>query len=170
MKRLMCAQSLSNARLFLTLWIVACQAFLCPWNFPGKNNWNGLPFPFLGDLPDTGIKSTSPTLHVDSLPARHHGSPNSLLFYFLYCYNTTHASLKGKKKSISSRILKMAQNHAKQFTSLLHQNVLYIYFSLPWNRKHVFLSHITECGIVNTSFYMLYRIYVTFLKTFVLFS
>ena len=48
----MCAQSLSNARLFLTLWIVACQAFLCPWNFPGKNNWNGLPFPSLGDLLD----------------------------------------------------------------------------------------------------------------------
>ena len=94
----MCAQSLSNVQLFLTLWIVACQAFLCPWSFPGKNNWNGLPFPSLGDLPDTGIKSTSPALQVDSLPTRHHGSPNSLLFYFLCCCNTTHASLKKKKK------------------------------------------------------------------------
>ena len=24
---------------------------LCPWNFPGKNNWSGLPFPYSGDLP-----------------------------------------------------------------------------------------------------------------------
>ena len=31
---------------------------LCPWDFPGKNI--GVPFPLPGDLPDPGIKSTSP--------------------------------------------------------------------------------------------------------------
>jgi len=28
---------------------------LCPWDFPGKNYWNALPFPSPGDLPDPGI-------------------------------------------------------------------------------------------------------------------
>ena len=91
----MCAQSLSNVQLFLTLWIVACQAFLCPWNFPGKNNWNGLPFPSLGDLPDTGIKSTSPALQVDSLPARHHLLP------LLLQHNTCISQGKKKKQTVS---------------------------------------------------------------------
>ena len=35
---------------------------LCPWNFPGKNNGVGLPFPSPGDLPDPGIKPASPAL------------------------------------------------------------------------------------------------------------
>ena len=34
----------------------------CPWDFPGKNNWSGLPFLSSGDLPDPGIKSVSPAL------------------------------------------------------------------------------------------------------------
>ena len=124
----MCAQSLSNVQLFLTLWIVACQAFLCPWNFPGKNNQNGLPFPSLGDLPDTGIKSTSPALQVDSLPTRHHGSPNSLLVYFLCCCNTTHASLEKKNKvSLSTHSKNGSKSCKTQFASHLHQNTLYIF-------------------------------------------
>ena len=32
---------------------------LCPWNFPGQEYWNRLPFPPPGDLPDPGIKPTS---------------------------------------------------------------------------------------------------------------
>ena len=31
--------------------------------------WNGLPFPSPGDLPNPGIKPSSPALQVDSLPA-----------------------------------------------------------------------------------------------------
>ena len=34
----------------------------CPWDFPGKNNWSGLPFLSSEDLPDPGIKSVSPAL------------------------------------------------------------------------------------------------------------
>ena len=30
--------------------------------FPKQEYWNGLPFPFLGALPDPGIESESPTL------------------------------------------------------------------------------------------------------------
>ena len=118
----MCAQSLSNVQLFLTLWIVACQAFLCPWTFPGKNNWNGLPFPSLGDLPDTGIKSTSPALQVDSLPARHHLLP------LLLQHNTCISQGKKKKKQYLFTHSKNGSKSCKtQFTSLLQQNVLYIF-------------------------------------------
>ena len=35
---------------------------LCPWDFPGKNNWSGLPFPSLGDLPSSGTEPMSPAL------------------------------------------------------------------------------------------------------------
>ena len=33
---------------------------LCLWYFPGKKNWSGLLCPPPGDLPDSGIKFTSP--------------------------------------------------------------------------------------------------------------
>ena len=32
---------------------------LCPWNFPDKKSWNGLPFPTPGDLPDPDWTFTS---------------------------------------------------------------------------------------------------------------
>ena len=35
--------------------------------FSKQEYWNGLPFPPPGDLPDSGIKPSSPTLQVDSL-------------------------------------------------------------------------------------------------------
>ena len=55
--------------------------FLCPWAFPGKNNWSGLPLPPSGDLPDPGIKLLileSAALQADSLPLSHLGSPNKM--------------------------------------------------------------------------------------------
>ena len=54
------AQSLGCLWLIATPWIVAYQASLCPWNFPGKNT--GVPFPSLGDLADPQIKPVSPAL------------------------------------------------------------------------------------------------------------
>ena len=45
----------------LTPWTVACQAPLCK-EFPRQEYWSGLPFPFLGDLPDSGIEPGSPAL------------------------------------------------------------------------------------------------------------
>ena len=35
------------------------------------------PFPFPGDLPNSGIEPRSPTLQVDSLPAETQGKPNN---------------------------------------------------------------------------------------------
>ena len=45
--------------------------------FPRQEYWSGLPFPFPGDLPNTGIKPRSPALQVDSLPAEPEGKPKN---------------------------------------------------------------------------------------------
>ena len=47
---------------------IACQASLSM-EFSRREYWNGLPFPFLGDLLDPGIESRSPALQADSLPS-----------------------------------------------------------------------------------------------------
>ena len=48
-----------------TPWTVACQAPLST-GFSRQEWWSGLPFPTPGDLPDPGIKPTSPVLQIDS--------------------------------------------------------------------------------------------------------
>ena len=70
-------QSLSQVRLFETPWTAAHQAPL-PMEFLRQEYWNGLPLPPPGDLPDPGIRLTSPespTLQVNSLLLSHLGSP-----------------------------------------------------------------------------------------------
>ena len=52
---------------FVTPWTVAHQAPLSM-GFPRQEYWNGLPFPFPGDLLNPGIEVRSPTLWADSLP------------------------------------------------------------------------------------------------------
>ena len=42
-------------------WTVAHQASLSV-GFPRQEHWTGLPFPSLGDLPDSGIEPMSPPL------------------------------------------------------------------------------------------------------------
>ena len=67
------AQSLSPVQLFVTLWIVTCQAPLSM-GFFRKEHWSGLPCPPQGDLPDSGIEPESlgsPLLQMDSLPLSH---------------------------------------------------------------------------------------------------
>ena len=48
-----------------------------PWHSPGHNAGVGSPFPSPGDLPNPGIKSRSPTLQMDSLPAEPQGKPRN---------------------------------------------------------------------------------------------
>ena len=55
-----CAQLLSRVRLFVTPWTVADQAPLSIGL--SRQYWYGLPFPSSEDLPDPGIKPTSPAL------------------------------------------------------------------------------------------------------------
>ena len=54
---LACAQSLSRARLFVTLWTAAHQAPLST-EFSGKSTGVGCHFPSPGDLTDPGIRKT----------------------------------------------------------------------------------------------------------------
>ena len=54
-------QSLYHIQLFVIPWTVACKVPLCM-RFPRQEYWSGLPFPSPGDLPDSGIKPTSPAL------------------------------------------------------------------------------------------------------------
>ena len=56
---------------FATPWTVAHQAPLSM-GFPSQVYWSGLPFLSPGDLPDSGIKLTSPELQADSLLLSHH--------------------------------------------------------------------------------------------------
>ena len=49
-------------------WTLALQAPLCM-EFSRQEDWNGLPFPSPGDLPDPGIEPSSPELQADSLPS-----------------------------------------------------------------------------------------------------
>ena len=58
---------LSQVQLFVTPWTVACQAPLSM-GFPRQEYW--LSFPSPGDLPNSGIESTSVSLalQTDSLP------------------------------------------------------------------------------------------------------
>ena len=55
---------------------LACLAPLFM-GFPRQEYWRRLPFPSPGDLPNPGIKPTSPALQADSLPLDHQGSPIS---------------------------------------------------------------------------------------------
>ena len=43
--------------------------------FSRQEYWSGLPFPSPGDLSDSGIESSVPTLQADSLPSEPPGKP-----------------------------------------------------------------------------------------------
>ena len=51
----------SCVQLFVTLWMVACQAPLSM-GFPKQEYWSWLSFPHPGHLPDPGIEPASSTL------------------------------------------------------------------------------------------------------------
>ena len=76
--RVVCLLScFGRVRLFLTLWTVACQAPQSM-GFSRQEYQSGLPCPPPGDLPNQGIKPTSPAApawQVTSLLLNHQGSP-----------------------------------------------------------------------------------------------
>ena len=67
-------KSLSHVQLFATLWTVAYQASLSM-GFSRQEYWSGLPFPFPGDLPDSGIEPGSSALEADALTSEPPGKP-----------------------------------------------------------------------------------------------
>ena len=73
-------KSLSHVQLFVTPWTVAHQAPLSDqaapsMEFSRQEYWSGLPFPFPGDLPDSGTEPVSPALQTDALPSEPLGKP-----------------------------------------------------------------------------------------------
>ena len=70
----MMVSSLSHVRLFVTPWMVACQAPLSM-GFSRQEYWSRLPFPSPGDLPNPGIEPSSPTLQADALTSEPPGKP-----------------------------------------------------------------------------------------------
>ena len=60
----------SHVQLFVTLWIIACQASLSM-GFSRHEYWSGLPCP-LGIKP---VSPAAPALQADSLPLSHQGNP-----------------------------------------------------------------------------------------------
>ena len=67
-------RSLSRVRLFAIPWTVAYQA-PPSMGFFRQEDWNWLPFPSPGDLPDPRIKLRSPTLQADTLTSEPLGKP-----------------------------------------------------------------------------------------------
>ena len=67
---------LSHVQLFCDSWIVGHQAYLSM-EFPRQEYWSGLPFPFLGDLPNPGIQPVSPALAGGFFVAEPPGKPSN---------------------------------------------------------------------------------------------
>ena len=63
-----CASFFSHVWLFVTPWTVPAR-LLCPWDSSDKNIGLGCHALLPGDVPNPGIKPTSPELQVDSLPS-----------------------------------------------------------------------------------------------------
>ena len=50
-----------------------------------QEDWNGLPFPFPGDLPNPGIEPRSPALEVEALPSEPPGKLNYISIPIYIC-------------------------------------------------------------------------------------
>jgi len=62
----------------VTPWAIACQAPLSM-GFPRQEYWCGLPFASPEDLPNPGVKSTSPALAGGFFTTEPAGKPNGIL-------------------------------------------------------------------------------------------
>ena len=82
--------------------LVSCVQLLAPlqtvayqgppsMGFSRQEYWSGLPFPSPGDLPDPGIKPSSPTLQADSLLSEPPGNP-SIYIKTMNSYDTSNSS------------------------------------------------------------------------------
>ena len=65
----------------VTPWTVVCQVPLSI-EFSRQEYWSGLPVPPSGDLPDPGIKPTSPVLADQFFTTESPGKPNGILLSY----------------------------------------------------------------------------------------
>ena len=73
--------------------------------FPKPKYWSRQPFPFPGDLSNTGIEPRSPELRMDSLPAEPPGKPK----------NTGVGSLSLLQRIFLTQELNQGLLHCRQF-------------------------------------------------------
>ena len=76
----------------VTAWTVACQPPLSM-GFPRQKYWSGLPYPPPGDLPQPGIKPTSPALAGGFFTTEPPGKPVKPLLCAKQYLNLTHRTL-----------------------------------------------------------------------------
>ena len=113
-------QFLSHVWPFVTSWTVAHQAPLST-EFSRQEYWNGLPFPYPGDLPGSGIKPGSPTLQADSLPSESPGKPRMKWNSFLNYIDSTLVI-----------ILTVLSQHCDPTSAVLPQSLLSQLRCCPW--------------------------------------
>ena len=70
---------------FATPWTISHQAPLSI-GFSRQEYWSGLQFPSPGDLPNPGIKTTSPAWQMDSLPLNYQENLNKLSLAWLFAF------------------------------------------------------------------------------------
>ena len=61
---------------FVTSWTIVLQAPLSM-GFPRQEYWSGMPFPSPGDIPNRGIKTTTPVLAGGFLTTEPPGKPKT---------------------------------------------------------------------------------------------
>ena len=88
---MLCAQSLSHIRLFVTPWTVAHQAPVSM-GFSRQEYWSGLTFPSPGDLPSTGMEPASSALISNLYSAEPPGKPIPGIYTcsFVHCVVRSH--------------------------------------------------------------------------------
>ena len=100
------------AQLCLTVPVSATPWTVARWapvstEFSRQEYWHGLPFPFLGDLPDPEIKARFSTLQADSSPTEPPGKPYKYQYFCLKqtnflcispCFTVSYVLLHMEKK------------------------------------------------------------------------
>ena len=116
-KMLRCMLTLSCVRFFLTPGTIIHQVPLSM-EFSRQEYWSRLPCPPAGDLPDPGIKPTSPAWQVDSLPLGYLGRipphPHRYQCYYIshYCPLDTNLHSFSKPYGLLTAWLRMIfQSH-----------------------------------------------------------
>ena len=111
-----------SVQLFLTSWTIAHQAPLSM-GFPRQEYWSGFPFRSLGDIPDPGIKHTSPVspaLAGRFFTMSHLGSPRRWINIYAICtYKHTHI-YRYITANLKTLILKQTKYYLRSLIFGLH--------------------------------------------------
>ena len=70
--------------------------------FSRQEFWSGLPFPSLGDLPNSGIEPGSHALQADSLPTEPSGKPEQVYNTYIYHHGGFVSIMKDENRVHSS--------------------------------------------------------------------